>query len=86
MSVRGLEFREKSIGFKKTLQHPRPGRWSLLAVSWVGLAISPWGTMAQIPSSGLAALLRHKGGTVCGLLESGWVLSLVPGKIAFYMH
>ena len=31
----------------------------------------------------LAALLRHKGGTAYGLLESRWVIPSVPETIAF---
>ena len=35
--------------------------------------------MAQTPSELPAVLLRHKGGTAYGLLESGWVIPSVPG-------
>ena len=32
-------------------------------------------------------ILKHKGGTACGLLESRWVLlPSVPETIAFYIH
>ena len=50
------------------------------------MGVSPWSTLAQISSGWLAVRLGHKGGTVSGLLESGWVLPSVPGTIAVYMH
>ena len=52
------------------------------SVSWV-VGISPWSTMAQIPSWLLAVLLKHKGGTAYGLLEWRWVIPSVPEIIAF---
>ena len=71
MEVRGLEFREKLIGLKK-LQHLALGGGHLTGVQWLRFHLEL-----------LAVFPRHKGGTLYGLLESGWVIPSVPGIIAF---
>ena len=82
MLVRGLEFREKLIGLKKTNLNFLalgsglklcPRRWSSHpGVQWLRYHLEL-----------LAVLLTDKGGTASGLLESGWVIPSVPGTKAF---
>ena len=69
VQLRSLEFRGKVYQIEAaTFFYLCPGWWSL-SVSWA-VDISPWSTVAQIPSRLLAVLLGHKGGAVYGLLES----------------
>ena len=72
MELRGKVNQIKAAAFL----HLCPRRLSLSVSGW-------WATMAQIPSRMLAVLLRHEGGTACGLLESVWVTPSVLGTITF---
>ena len=58
-----------------------------LSASWAAV-ISPWSTVAQIPSQWLAALLGHKGRIACGCpgVRVGPVIIPVPGTTVFYMY
>ena len=72
-----MEFREKLIGLKKN--------YSILALGGGHLTLEHNGSNTTLKL--LAVLLGHKGGTACGLLESGWVIPPVPGtKALIYMH
>ena len=75
--VRGFEI-QGGVNWikKKQLQHSRPGRWSS-AVSW--WSSHPGVQWLRYHLELLAVLLRNKGGTADGLLESGWVTPSVPG-------
>ena len=59
-----------------------PRRWSS-AVSWAARSSHPGAQWLRYHIELLAVLLRHEGGTAFGLLESGWVISSVPGTKAF---
>ena len=79
-----MEFREKLIVFKKNKNN-----FSILALG-CGLKLCPrrWSYHPGVQwltyhLELLAVLLRHKGVTAYGLLESGWVTPSVPGTKAF---
>ena len=77
---------EKLIGLKKQLQNSRPGWW----------VSHPGAQGLRYHLELLAVLLRHKGGTAYGLLESGGsylqfleqklLLTLTTKLISYYLN
>ena len=75
-----MEFREKLIGLKNSSILALGGGLEQCPGQWASHSGAQW---LRYHIELLAVLLRNKGGTAYGLLESGWVIPSVPEIIAF---